>query len=176
MSWWRDLRDVAEMYTTWGMVIMTGMDGAMRETAVSPPPSAYTGKTYTHTGIRTTIQLSSDYVTTLSTAVLQHPHLWQEHMTYVDTKLSVLDKLRRLAQQSWLLFMLIPLIWFGYDLTRIRSLADAWVLIYPMLLSIVIVLTRKWILRFLQVTILPLLMRITAWFVQWKFKQFVGER
>ena len=34
MSTWRDLRDLLEMYSAGGLVIMTGMDGAVMETAV----------------------------------------------------------------------------------------------------------------------------------------------
>ena len=174
MSTWRDLRDLLEMYSSGGLVIMTGMDGAVQETAVSPS-SSYDGKIYNQTGIRTTIQFDSDYVTVMTPAVLQQPDIWQQHMTQIDDKLAVLDKLREWAQRSWLLFLLIPLAWYGYDLTGISSLEEAWSLIYPTLLSAAIVLGRKWILRGLQVTVLPLITRAVGGFVQRKFKQFVGE-
>lgn len=174
MSTWRDLRDLLEMYWSGGLVIMTGMDGAVMETAVSQSLT-YDGKIYNTTGIRTTIQLDSDYVTVMTPAVLHQPQIWQLHVAHVDAKLAVLDTLRDWAQRSWLLFMLIPLAWYGYDLTGVSSLEEAWRLIYPTLLSAAIVLGRKWILRGLQVTILPLITRIISWFVKRKFKQFVGD-
>jgi hypothetical protein len=175
MSTWQDLGDLLEMYRSGGLVIMTGMDGVVQETAVSPPTSSYDGKIYTHTGIRTTIQFDSDYVTVMTPAVLQQPHVWQQHVTHVNAKLAVLDKLRQWAQRSWLLFLLIPLAWAGYDLRGITSWQELWSLIYPTLMSAAIVIGRKWVLRFLQVTVLPLITRAVSWFVRRKFKQFVGD-
>lgn len=175
MSTWRDLRDLLEMYSAGGLVLMTGMDGAVVETAVSPSSSTYNGKIYDHTGIRTTIQLDSDYMTVMSTAVLQQPRIWQQHVAHVDAKLAVLDTLREWAQRSWLLFMLMPLVWYGSDLTGIESVEDAWRFIYPTLLGGAIVLGRKWILRGLQAVVLPLIMRVIGWFVKRRFNQFVGE-
>lgn len=169
MSMWRDLRDVLEMYSAGGLVIMTGMDGRVQETAVSPSSSDQP------IGIRTTIQLNSNYITTVSPAMLQQPQIWEEHVTHINTKLAVLDKLRILAQQSWMLFLLFPLAWFGYELTTITSWEEAWRLIYPTILSFVIVLARKWLLRLLQVTIFPLLTKGIGWFVKRQFEQFVGD-
>ena len=169
MSVWRDLRDVLEMYTSGGLVIMTGMDGRVQETAVSPPSSDQP------IGIRTTIQLNSNYITIVAPAMLQQPKIWQEHVTHINTKLAILDKLRILAQQSWMLFLLFPLAWFGYELTTITSWEEAWRLIYPTILSFVIVLTRKWVLIILQKTVFPLITKTVGWFVQRKFKQFVGD-
>lgn len=174
MSTWHDVRDLLSMYSAGGMVIMTGMDGKVLETAVSPPSSTYDGRIYDQKGIRTTIQLDSDYVTVLSLAVLQQPHIWQSHMHHVDAKLAVLDKLHIWARQSWLLFMIIPLAWYGYDLANMNSLAEVWALIGPTLLSFVIVLARKWILRLLQATVLPLLMRVVVWLLKRRFNAFVG--
>ena len=81
MSTWQDLRDLLEMYSSGGLVIMTRMDGNLAETAVTPPSSEYTGKTYNATGIRTTIQFDSDYVITMSPSVMHHPQVWQQHMS-----------------------------------------------------------------------------------------------
>jgi len=173
MSLWRDLRDLLGMYSSGGMVIMTGMDGAVLETAVSPP-SSYDGKIYDQKGIRTTIQLDSDYIIVMSPAVLQQPHIWQSHMSHVAAKLAVLDTLRTWAQQSWLLFMLIPLAWYVRELANMNSLAEWWTMLGPTLLSFVIVRARKWILRFLRAAVLPLLMRGVAWVVKRQFEAFVG--
>ncbi len=169
MSMWRDLRDVLEMYSAGGLVIMTGMDGRVQETAVSPASSDKP------IGIRTTIQLNSNYITIVAPAMLQQPQIWQEHVTHINTKLAILDKLRILVQQSWMLFLLFPLVWFGYELTRISSWEEAWQLIYPTILSFVIMLARKWLLRLLQVTIFPLLTKGIGWFVKRQFEQFVGD-
>ncbi|MBE2221333.1 MAG: hypothetical protein IAF02_07320 [Anaerolineae bacterium] len=171
---WRDLRDLLEMYWAGGLVIMTGMDGAEMETAVPLPSAADITKTYSHTGIRTTIQFDSDYITVITPAVLQQPQIWQQHIELVHAKLAVLDKLRTWAQKSWMLFLLIPIAWFGMDFANVNSPDEAWQLIYPMLLSAVIVWGRKWLLRILQKTILPLIMKAVSWFVQRKFRQFVG--
>ena len=170
MSVWRDLRDVLEMYTSGGLVILTGLDGSLQETAVSPP-----SPDNKPIGIRTTIQLNSNYITTVAPAMLQQPQIWQDHITQINTKLAVLDKLRILAQQSWVLFLLFPLAWFGYELTTITSWEDAWQLIYPTIMSAVIVLARKWLLRLLQKTIFPLLTKGIGWFVKRRFEQFVGD-
>lgn len=180
MSSWRDLRDVLEMYTNGGLVIMTGLDGSVMETAVSQPASSdtskkYDGKTYDQTGVRTTIQFDSDYVTLMTPAVLQQPQVWQQHVGHVNKKLAVLDKLKTLAQKSWVLFLFIPFIWFGIDLSNTNSVEEAWNLILPILMSALMVWGRKWLLLILQKTVLPLITRIGSWFVQRKFKQFVGD-
>jgi hypothetical protein len=174
MSAWRDLRDVLEMYTKGGLVIMTGLDGAVMETAVSSP-SSYDGKIYNHTGIRTTIQFDSDYVTVMTPTILQQPEVWQQHVGHVNKKLAVLDKLKALAQKSWMLFLLIPAIWFGVDLANTNSVEEAWSLILPILVSALMVWARKWLLLILQKTLLPLITKTVGWFVQRKFKQFVGD-
>jgi len=183
MSVWRDLRDVLEMYSTGGMVIMTGLDGSVMETAVSPPHPPFstdiddfTFKTYDPDyapAVRTTIQFDSDYVTLMNPAVLQQSHVWQQHVVHVDNKLSVLDKLKELAQKSWVLFLIIPFIWFGVDLSNVNSVEEAWTLIFPMLLSAAMVWGRKWLLLVLQKTVLPLITKTVGWFVQRKFNQFV---
>ena len=185
MSVWRDLRDVLEMYSTGGMVIMTGLDGSVMETAVSPPhpPFAtdiddYTFKTYDPDyapAVRTTIQFDSDYVTLMNPTVLSQPLVWQQHVGHVNAKLTVLDKLKELAQKSWVLFLIIPFTWFGVDLSNTNSLEEAWSLILPMLLSAAMVLGRKWLLLVLQKTVLPLITKTIVWFVQRKFRQFVRE-
>ncbi|PID85099.1 MAG: hypothetical protein CSB13_09780 [Chloroflexi bacterium] len=177
MSSWQDLQALLEMYSSGGLVIMTGMDGAVAETAVSPS-STYNGKTYTHTGIRTTIQLDSDYVTIMSTAVMQQPDIWQKHVSQVEAKLAILKTLQVWAQRSWLLFMLIPLAWYGYDFYDLReaqSIQEAWFLLYPTLLSGAVVVGRRWLLRGLQATMLPLTSRMVRWFAQRQFKQFVED-
>lgn len=181
MSAWRDLRDVLEMYTKGGLVIMTGLDGSVMETAVSPPPSAtdddYTVKTYDPhyaPAVRTTIQFDSDYVTLMNHAVLSQPYIWQQHVGHVNNKLAVLDKLKALAQKSWMLFLFIPAIWFGVDLANINSIEEARSLILPIILSALMVWGRKWLLLILQKTVLPLITKTVGWFVERKFKQFVG--
>lgn len=175
MSLWRDVRELLEMYRSGGLVIMTGMDGMAMETAVSQSAASYTGKEYDHAGIRTVIQLDSDYVTVMTPAVLEKPDLWHQHMQRINEKLAVLDKLQELAKKSWMLFMLLPILWYGYDFTQIKSVEDLWRLILPTILSAVIVLARKWILRFLQKFILPLVTRFITWIAKRQFKHFVGD-
>lgn len=172
MSAWQDLRDVLEMYTRGGLVIMTGLDGGVMETAVSSP-SSYDGKIYSHNGIRTTIQFDSNYVTVMSPTVLQQPEVWQQHVGQVNKKLAVINNLKALAQKSWMVFLLIPAIWFGVDLANTNSVEEAWSLIAPTLLSTAMVWGRKWLLLLLQKTVLPLITKTVGWFVQRKFKQFV---
>jgi hypothetical protein len=48
-------------------------------------------------GIRTTIQFNSNYITTVAPAMLPQPQIWEEHVTYINTKLAILDKLRILT-------------------------------------------------------------------------------
>lgn len=174
MSSWRDLRDVLEMYTKGGLVIMTGLDGSVMETAVSQSPT-YDGKIYNHTGVRTTIQFDSGYVTVMTPTVLQQPQVWQQHVGHVNNKLAVLDTLKTLAQKSWMLFLFIPAIWFGIDLANTNSVEEAWSLILPILLGALMVWGRKWLLLILQKTVLPLITKTAGLFVERKFKQFVGD-
>jgi hypothetical protein len=171
---WHDLRNLLEMYISGGLVVMTDMEGNVLETAVSPP-AAYTGKIYDRQGIRTTIQFDSDYVTVLSPAVLRKTAVLQSHVTRVQTQLAVLERLRVWARRSWLLFLLLPLAWYAAELRSLATLAEAWRLLLPTLLSAAIILARKQLLRFLRAVLLPLIMRVAAWFVTRKFNEFISQ-
>ena len=174
MGTWQDLHNLLEMYSSGGLTIATGMDGVEMETAVSDT-NTYNGKIHDQTGIRTTIQLDSDYVTILSPSVLQHPKLWQQHMTQVNAKLAVLDKLQAWVQNSWVLFLLFPLAWFWSSLLQVNSIQDVWTLVYPTLLSGVIVLVRKYIPRVLLRMFLPIVMRLVRWYAKRQFDEVVGS-
>lgn len=173
MSTWQDIIGLLEMYTSGGIVIMTGLDCQVVETAVPADMAVYTGKTYPQKGIRTTIQFDSDYVTTLSPEVLARPEIWQCHMAQVAERLSVLEKLRLAAQQSWLLFLLAPLTWLVNNALQVDSLETAVSLLLPTITSTLIVLLRKQILRLLRMTIWPLIMKLVYRYVQRRFDAFL---
>lgn len=173
MSVWRDVGDLLEMVSQGGLVIQTGLDGQVVETAV-PDFAVYAGKTYPQKGIRTTIQLDSDYITILSPEIMARPEIWQSHMAQVEAKLVVLQVLRSWARQSWLLFLLPALIWLLGDLLALESLTAVWELLLPTLLSALIVILRKQLVRFLRIAVWPVLMRMVFWLVRRRFQAFVG--
>ena len=174
MGTWRDLHHLLEMYSSGGLTVATGMDGGELETAVSDT-TTYNGKIHNQTGLRTTIQLDSDYITVLSPSVLQKPQIWQQHMAQVDAKLAVLDKLQVWVQNSWMLFLIFPLAWFGIDLVQVNSIQDVWTLIYPTLLSGAIVLVRNYIPRVLFRIFMPVVMRLVRWYAKRQFDEVVGS-
>ncbi|MFO7683524.1 MAG: hypothetical protein R6X34_26115 [Chloroflexota bacterium] len=174
MSMWRDVGDLLEMVSQGGLVIQTGLDGQVVETAV-PDPAVYAGKTYPQKGIRTTIQLDSDYITILSPEIMARPEIWQSHMDQVAGKLAVLETLRLWARQSWVVFLLPALVWLLHTLFTLESLAAAWELLLPTLVSALIVFLRKQLKRFLQVFVWPVVMRVVVWVVRRRFQAFVDR-
>lgn len=70
---------------------------------------AKTYKNYDSRGIRTTIQLDSDYITMLSPEVLTMPELWKRHTEVLEEKLSILENIRYWTQRSSLMLFVLSM-------------------------------------------------------------------
>jgi hypothetical protein len=72
-------------------------------------------------------------------------------------------------------FLLPALVWLLHTLFTLESLASAWELLLPTLVSALIVILRKRLKRFLQVFVWPVVMRVVIWVVRRRFQAFVDR-
>ena len=175
MSLRSDLNNLVEMYSAGGLQVVTLLNEEDGTTAVSNANRPYDGRTRNQKGVRSIIQPDGDMVTVISPEVLIKPKVWQRHTKTINDKLAVLDKIKQWARQSWVLFLIIPIAWTGYDIVAkgFSEVGFAW--LGPIVLSIIIVLAKNRLLRILQVLVFPLVMRIVMWYLQHRLERFLSS-
>jgi hypothetical protein len=174
MSLRSDLNDLVEIYSAGGLQVVTllsGEDGTTTESGTNRP---YDGKSYDQKGMRSIIQPDGDLVTVISPEVLTKPQVWQLHTETIDEKLAVLERLKQWARQSWVLFLIIPITWFGYNMMTkgFVEIGIAW--LGPAIISILIVLAKDKFLHILQILVFPLIMRIVMRYLKHRLEQFLS--
>lgn len=174
MDIWRDLQDVMKIFSEGGLHVVTLITEQEGDTAASSQSSIYQGKIYDRRGIRTTIQLDSDYVTIFSPEVLTMRELWQQHSNALKAKLSVLQRVRFLARHSWLLFLFGPISAFISALMSGGVWKEPYLLATSALAAVAIVMARKQLVRLLRVLLLRPILGIARGYVQRKFQRFVS--
>jgi hypothetical protein len=104
-----DFKDLVKIVNEGGLEVVTeiGTTGSEGNTSATSggekketQEERKTCKSYDSRGIRTTIQLDGDYVTMMSPEALGMPELWKRHRETLKEKLSVVERLRRLAWKS----------------------------------------------------------------------------
>ncbi|MCP4359081.1 MAG: hypothetical protein GY796_13785 [Chloroflexi bacterium] len=175
MSLRRTWNDLLEMYSSGGLQVLTLVDELPEEdTAVSPPP--YHGKIYDRQGVRTVIQLDSDYMTVMSPEVVLDPELWRRHTAVIQSKFDIFRRLQMMARQSWLLFLIIPALWLAPQLATQGWPDVLWSIIGSAGMGTVIVLARKWILKGLAMTVLPLIQHVFGAVARRRLDQFLAQK
>jgi len=176
MSLRRTWNDLLEMYSTGGLQVLTLVDEPPEEDDTAVFPSSYHGKIYNRRGVRTVIQLDSDYMTVISPDVVLNPELWQRHTAVIQSKFDVIRRLQMVARQSWLLFLIIPTLWLLPNLATQGWPDVLWSLIGSVGMGTVIVLARKWILKGLRLLLWPLIRRIFGAVAQRRLDQFLAQK
>ena len=118
----RSMRQLADLQTG-GLQIVTLLDGTM---PVPQNTTPYTGKQFEMKGIRTVVQPDMDVMTMVTPEVFGVDGLWEQHTAVVEQKLSIIYKLQRWIQQSWILLMIFPSIWLLYNYICV-GFPDVWI-------------------------------------------------
>ena len=140
----QSIRDISELMTG-GLQITTGLNGRSLPTPEQNTP--YTGKQFEAKGIRTVIQPDMDVMTMLSPEVLGMDGLWEQHTAVVEQKLDSIRKVQQWIQQSWMLFMLIPISSILYDYIHV-GFPDMWIhALKNLVIAGIIYLLKGWIAR-----------------------------
>ncbi len=131
---------------TGGLQVVTLLDGTTT-TGVPVEEASYTGKHFNQKGIRTVVQPDMDVMIMVSPEVFAIDGLWEQHTAVVQQKLSIIYKLSQWIQQSWLVILLLPTIWLFYNYLRV-GFPDVWMAAgQSLLVSGIIYLSRRFIVR-----------------------------
>ena len=146
---WQSIRQLVALQMG-GLQVVTLLDGT---TIIPENETAYTGKQFEIKGIRTVVQPDMDVMVMLSPEVLAVDGLWEQHTAVVEQKLSIIYKLQRWIQRSWIILMVFPVSYFIFSYVRIGFPA-AWIsALESLALSGILYLSRRLISRGVSWTI-----------------------
>ena len=136
------IRDAIELIREGGLQVITLLSEE-KNTTLSPSSASdqYQGKVFDQQGIRTLIQLDSDYVTILSPGVLSMPELLKRHGEAVNEKLGKFQQLQSYILHSCMLFLIV------FSLFMYGIVEEWWVVALGLMGSYGIKYARHWLAR-----------------------------
>ncbi|SCX87674.1 hypothetical protein SAMN05216308_101679 [Nitrosospira sp. Nsp13] len=170
----QNLHDAIELISEGGVQVITLLPEEVRMDSARPASiDQYKGKVFDRQGIRTLIQLDSDYVTVLSPAVLSMPELLKRHSDAVHARLTIFQRI-----QTWAHYIWIPIfiVFEVFSIFILGTLSDELNIVTVAIVSAVGVGFIARARRLLARVSMRLVLQLAKYYVRCRVQRFVSKQ